>query len=323
MKEICEKCINEKPEERPTISEIIHDFIFCFLTDIYKDSSYLKTENCFVNILEKNIEFSENGCNDSEALYTLGLLYLKGIFIEKNVMKAFDYFVLASELNHPKAQVEVGIIYSNGFGDIKQDFDSAILYFNLAAIQNYSYGFFYLGSIQFFEKYQQKDINVGIHYYELAANLNNSEALLNLGLLYLENKIIKQDVQKAIKYLTQAANQGQVNAQYNLGILYINGLSVVQDIGKGIHYLLLASKQRFIKARFKLGVIYFEGKIVSRDVNKAIDFLIFASNRNYLDAQSYLGCIYYEGKYVKKIIMKLLNISLLQQIKKIQMLLEN
>ena len=183
-----EKCLNEDPTIRPSMSEVIYTFYVNFLSN-NKDK-----KNIYESLLKEN----------NYDLFILGLIYENGKYIERDINKAIHYYTLAANQNNSSAQFSLGLIYYlNQY--VKQDINKSIHYFSLAANQNNSKVQYNLGVIYEEGQYVTRDIDKAINYYTLAADQNHSNAQYNLGAIYYLNKYITCDINKAIHYFSLAA----------------------------------------------------------------------------------------------------------------------
>ena len=97
-----------------------------------------------------------------------------------------------AEQGDAEAQVNLGVMYSNGRG-VPQDYAAAVGWYRKAADQGYA------------------------------------SAQYNLGLMYDNGQGVPQDYAAAAGWYRKAADQGLAQAQYNLGAMYDNGQGVPQD----------------------------------------------------------------------------------------------
>ena len=293
------KCINKTVQNRPSISELIHEFISAFQSKTQIENLLAKYEEHFNNfeILNKITKNYRLNKDNPEILTDLGDFYCKGNYVAHDINKAIRYYLQAADLNYPKAQYNLGDVYY--FGKyIKQDITKAINYFILAAHQNNLYAQYNLGNIYYSGKYIRQDIEKAIYYFTLAANQNDPDAQYNLGIIYYSGNYIRQDIEKSIHYFTLAANSNVAEAQYNLGFIYDEGAYVMRDINKAILYYSMAADQGDPRATLNLGLLYHDRKYSTFDIKKSIKYLKLAANQNNPRAQFNLGIIYYEGRDV-------------------------
>ena len=287
--EICDKCSSDNLDERPSVQFLI-DY---FCTIIIENGIFSN------NLLNDFIFYAKQ--NNPLALTYLGIIYLNGEHVEKDIDKSIHYFTLASDLDEFHAQFNLGQIYFEKEFN-RYDIGKAIHYYTLSANKD-KYAQAKLGLILF----ENKKINEAIPYLSLAAKQNIPIAQANLGFLYFEGKKINRDINKAIYYLSSAAKNNDVLAQTTLGLIYSKGEYIERDINKAIYYFSRSANQKHSNAQFNLGQIYLKGKFIKRDINQSIHYLQLAADQGHLRALFYLGTIYYEGKYIKKDVNKAIN----------------
>src|SRR2546430_1670593 len=73
----------------------------------------------FYENLKDTQKEAENG--NKEAQFNLGVYYEKGIGIEKNEVKAFDWYQKAAENGVKEAQFNLGVYYEKGIGTEKDE----------------------------------------------------------------------------------------------------------------------------------------------------------------------------------------------------------
>ncbi len=122
----------------------------------------------------------------AEIAYLLGVWYQSGIEIEKDEVKAFEYYKQSAEKGYNKAQKNLASLYENGEGT-KKDLDKAFYWYNKAVENEYE------------------------------------EAQCNLGGCYLFGRGVEKDKDKAFEYYKQSAEKGYIKAQNDLGYLYVKG----------------------------------------------------------------------------------------------------
>ena len=120
-------------------------------------------------VSDQLISAAEKG--DAEACYTVGLAYLYGTDVVKDLSKAAYWFNLSAEKNYLPAIREMGILLASGEG-VETDLEKADEYLSRAA-----------------------------------DNLDPS-ALYHLGLLYELGSGVPKDLQKAVRMLAYAAEMG-------------------------------------------------------------------------------------------------------------------
>jgi len=127
------------------------------------------------------------GCRPRRCQSTinLGSCYVKGLGIEKNASKAFEWYLKAAEQNDPAAQYLVANRYFDGNG----------------VPQNNA---------------------KGIEFLEKSVNQEFVPAQYQLGEMYVTGQVLPKNEAKAVKILQKAANQGDADAQKLLAYLQQN-----------------------------------------------------------------------------------------------------
>lgn len=225
------------------------------------------------------------------ANYQLGINEYRGYYSGiPNYQKAFDYFRIAADKNHPSAYWQMGNMIKNGL-IYDNDYKAAISYFNkamelgnVAAIN--SLGIMYLNGIGV-----KKNENKALKLFEDAANKNYAYAYNNLA-NYFRNK----DQNKMIDYFLKSALLGESYACKELGIIYLNNNDYVNAYYYFNKALDSSIKERNIWAYYYLAkYFYLCGSIQNNlvnDINKAINY--FELSGELIDSLIQLLFIYYE-----------------------------
>nr|WP_243237422.1 FRG domain-containing protein [Heliobacterium chlorum] len=122
--------------------------------------------------------------NDPISLYNLGCMFYNGIGLEKNELKAFDYFLKSADFGYVDAQRVVGDRYY--YGDIVElNHNLAKKYYLPASKQGDKHSNYKLGVLKMFEK-DEKEVsyNASIDYFEKSITNENKHSLnVLIGLL--------------------------------------------------------------------------------------------------------------------------------------------
>jgi V8-like Glu-specific endopeptidase len=127
---------------------------------------------------------------ETEALYQLGILYIKGQSIPKDESKAYDYLCKAAEKGYPPAYTALGLWH---------------------------------------EQQRKQHLLKAINLYQQAANNKNVEGMRLLAILFLEEKEFPDKIGKALDLLKEASDNGDGEACYYLACLYDKGLHVTPN----------------------------------------------------------------------------------------------
>lgn len=117
--------------------------------------------------------------NDGEACFNLGILYMNGTGVNKNIEKSFDYFNKSAELNFPLGIHQIGAFYLEGLF-VEENYSKAIQYFKRACDLNCVVSLVTLANIYYNEKRDEESYML----MNKAAELGSKEAVE-----YLEDEV--------------------------------------------------------------------------------------------------------------------------------------
>lgn len=125
--------------------------------------------------------------DNNDAQYNLGILYQKGLGVEKNLKTAFIWYKRAAANGNTDAMYNLGIMYDQG----KVIYRSA------------------------------KDAT---KWWQKAAELGNAAAQFNIAVEYAYGRTLGKDVDKAIMWWKKSAKQGHNDSRTALYRVYSEGL---------------------------------------------------------------------------------------------------
>ena len=128
------------------------------------------------------------GDGDAEAQYLLGLMYSQGQGVAQDFYKAGKMYRLAGDQGHAGAQINLGSLFENCFGNGPCDSEEAA------------------------------------NWYRRAADQGNPIAQYDLGVMYGLGEGVAKNVWTAKILFRKAAEQGYTPAQYNLAVTYEHGM---------------------------------------------------------------------------------------------------
>ena len=185
----------------------------------------------YLKALEAWKQASEQG--DAEASYRIGLLYVKGEGVVRNIPDAVGMVFTAAKAGHLEAQYQLGRIYLSGAK----------------------------GGPNGPEGWAQA---IREHDLETAEE--------KLKLLFPNGIEVKQDPEQALYWLTAAAKSGKPEAQTLVAEMHRRGQGCSQDLEQAYQWYLRAAQQGFAAAEFGLGDIYYQGLGVPADHQVAADW---------------------------------------------------
>lgn len=210
--------------------------------------------------------------------YQIGLLYQKGLCIEKDIDRAMECYMKITDFSN--AQFALGELYHSQ----KKD-DEALKWSILAAKQGHIQALFLTGYL-----YRLKDnFEEAIKWYRLASDQDHITANYNLGIIFDRNN----EHEQALKYFTLAAEAGHANAQKELFFIYKDGLGTSVNIEKARHYCKLSATQNNLEALYLLGQSYQLDEPI--DYTLASKYYTLAVNQGYSSALINLGWLYDQG----------------------------
>lgn len=203
------------------------------------------------------MHLTRNG--DTNALYRLGIEYMKGEKVKPNIPEGFGYVKSSADQGNNRAQYHLALMYFGGLVIPKSYIE-------------------------------------GNKYLKLSADGGNREAQKHLGLSYMtQENLLKPDPQTGYKYLALSAEQrdadalayitsgaiedGDQHAQFRLAQICLKGEVVQQNIQQAIGLFQSSSNQGNPEATFELARIYLEGKVVQHDAQRGIAFLQLSASQ--------------------------------------------
>lgn len=144
----------------------------------FKAGNYEQALRSWLPIAEKD---------NADAQYNLGILYQKGLGVEKNPKTAFIWYKRASANGHSDAMYNLGIMYNKGRVVYRSPKDA-------------------------------------VKWWRKSAQLGNAEAQFNLGVEYFYGRKIGKDIPKALMWWKKSAGQGNRSARAALYQAYNEGL---------------------------------------------------------------------------------------------------
>lgn len=287
IQELLDKLVitNDKPQIQQPQPDIEADLALAL--QHMKQSQYAKA----LPLLEKAAEQ-----NHPVTLYQLGFCYEKGF---QDYIRAAKYYLLSAELGYANAQNSLGILYEKGLG-VDKDHTQAEKYYRLAAEQGYFRAEHNLGRC--YEKGigVDQDFPLAFKYFLSAASKEDAHALNSLGYFYEKGLGVDQDHPLAFKYYSRAAKKGYARAESNLGYCYEMGYGVAQNYTQAFSYYLLAAKKGNPIAQNSVGFFYRTGRAVTQNFIQALHFFHLAAKQDHARAKYNLGFCYYNGLGVDK-----------------------
>lgn len=201
----------------------------------------------------------------------LGVMYLEGQQVAKDIEKARKWLLLASSYGSRVADYNLGLMDSYGLSTplLKEDYVSAFRWFSKAAKLNLEQAYLALAQLYFQGKGVKQDYQKALTWYTKAADSGNEEAMAQTALLYSKNyssslprsiswlMLIlgiqqQENRQKAFYWMQRAAVRGYAPAQYNLAMMYEKGIGTKKNKTLAKRYFIASAEQRYMPAAEKI-----------------------------------------------------------------------
>jgi TPR repeat protein len=167
--------------------------------------------------------------------------------------------------NSMRLLFQLGRAYENA-----NNFTAAIVQFRKAAEQHYALAQYDLGVMYANSVGVLRDDQEAGGWFRKAADQGLPAAQHSLGLMYKDGRGLEKDDQQAVAWFRKAADQDNAKAQFDLGLMYANGLGVPRDYQQAVAWFRKAADQRLAAAQISLGVMYAKGQGVAMDDQQAI-----------------------------------------------------
>ena len=200
---------------------------------------------------------------DSDAQSKLGILYARGVGVNKDLTEAAKLFEQAARAGHAKAQVDLAAAYLLGNG-------------------------------------VDRNPTTAGHWYERAAKSENGQAQIELGMLKIRGVGCRQDIESGLNWIKKAAAQRHPayakQALNLLSRLEANPPKSGPDIGA----LKERAEKGELKAQLELAHRYETGGGLEVDFSSAHRWLDVAVSQGSASASHHLGGMLMAGRGLKK-----------------------
>jgi hypothetical protein len=194
-----------------------------------------------------------------DTLINLGWMHENGLGFKKDVRYAVDLYKDAAKLCCSTAMVNLGNVYERGVLTGQPDYDSAFM------------------------------------WYELAAKYGNLKGKFNHANCFHWGWGTKVDHDKAFKLFSELFELGYDGVEFYMGLYYQEGLAVEQDYGQAHHYYLIGAEKDDMYCCNQLGVLYAKGLGVEKNPQKALEYYKKAAELGDDLAYTNVGWMYESG----------------------------
>lgn len=178
----------------------------------YLGRMFLRGEGTEVSYAKAKIWF-ERGLKNGDALcqYGLGLMYIEGMGVPKNPLRAADYFAAAADQDLAVAQTAMGELFLD-----QNDVQAAWQYFDHAIRSGHITAFYYLAEMAEQGIGRDRHCGMAAAYYKMAAE--KAEVILS-SFVEANEAYDSGDLETALIEYMMAAEQGFENAQANVAYI--------------------------------------------------------------------------------------------------------
>ena len=207
----------------------------------------------------------------------IGDMYKNGLFVEKNLNKAFEYFEMGAEAGDAVAQYSLGRSYYLGESSAKITPEESkmlhkVVLDKVCAGDAYDDGGSYnAGDDDFFDD-ETSDLAQAFYWFNESAKQRYSLAQYSVGKCYYLGKGVEKDYREAVKWYSLAAAQGEYSACFYLGYCYSNGYGVTVDYVLSMEWYKKAAEKNSAAALCNIGYLYENGFGVKKDKKEAAKY---------------------------------------------------
>lgn len=271
----------------------IYNLGLCYLNGNGIEQNFTQAEKLF-------LDASNQGY--ARAKGALARLYLNdkcGLYDEQ---KAIDFLKQAADAQERVSAFQLADYYRNGVF-VEKDMSKAIQYYTIAATKGYLEAQKYLG--KYYKDVQAKTsnsvqgINNSVMWLTAAAEQGDADSMVELAEVYNGNGAQK-DCAKAFSYYFAAAEKQHVEATFQLGVCYRDGVGTEVNSAKAAEYFGRAAVMGHNNARNDLAVLYEKGEGVKRSQVHSTKLFMEAANSGHSIAQQNLAGKYARGEGVPR-----------------------
>jgi uncharacterized protein len=238
----------------------------------------------------------------SEGAHRLAIIYAQGLAgTPRDEVRALDLFHRAAAAGHTRAQINLGILYLRGLG-VQRDLVNARAWLEKAAASGDPQALYTLGRAMDEGSEQiAPDPVRAADLYRRAAEKGHVLAGLRYGLALSEGIGIKRDVAQAQKWLVQARDNGVPEAALAMGDMAArtpasrDKAANERTVQTAVSWYEVAAQGGVPSAQFKLANAYFSGVGVARDPMQAMLWYSRAAQQGLPQAQHALGIMLIGG----------------------------
>ena len=244
-------------------------------------------EQCKLAVLSHGTVSKESGCSSEDVRQLassghvfeqneMGMASMLVIGPEYSEKEALTWFERAAQHEYAPAQVNLAVMYMNGWG-VPANYAAALHWLYAAAGQGFPRAYFNLGILFLNGQGVRQDYAEAFRWFQKGADANDADAEANLGWLYDQGLGCPHNAATAVAWYRKAAAAGNALGENNLADMYLRGEGVRQDYSEAFRLFQKAAVEGLTSARIKLGYMYANGLGVKKDSETAYAWVLAAS----------------------------------------------
>lgn len=205
---------------------------------------------------------------DGKKQYDMAYYYHHGTYVEKNLVKAKEWYLLAATSEDTTVRNKIARLYEIGT-ILPKDDKKAFEHYRFSAEKGDAAAQGNLSVFYWQGRGVDKNLNAGVQWAEKAALQGHLKSKLNLGAFYNSTLDGEPDRNKALKWFRSAADQGSHLGSLETGKIYLK----LQQYEKAHKYLSESADLNNAEAMLLLAMIYAKGLGLPANQDKSIILL--------------------------------------------------
>jgi hypothetical protein len=222
--------------------------------------------------------------NDPDAKGKLGILFARGIGVQKDLEQASKLFEEAAKAGSVKAQSDLAAAYLMGRG-VERNPTTAGFWFEKAAKAGYAEAQIQYGLMKIQGTGCRQDIKIGLAWLKKASQQRHPEGAKQAKVLLERLRGNPPKIGTNIDALINRAKKNELEAQWELAQRYEFGKGVKVDFSEAIKWLDAASRQGFEAAAHRLGGMFMMGYGTEKNVQRGAAYWKLAAELGHSGAQ--------------------------------------
>ncbi|MBV8635632.1 MAG: SEL1-like repeat protein [Burkholderiaceae bacterium] len=237
--------------------------------------------------------------HDDDAENQIGIMYLLGKGVEKDVSKAVEWYRRAADQYNAAALNNLAYRYRYGSG-VDKDLAQARLLYTASAEAGFAEAQTTLGFLYSDGSEMPANYPLARYWDARAMMLGDAAGSMELGYLYEHGMGVERDLVKAWQLYKSSADDGDKVGQFDVALAYANGRGTPVDSALAVSWMEKSAAQGYASAKLELSDWYRYGNHVGRDAQKSIDLLRSAAEQGSAEAQRLLAHRFLDGEGVAK-----------------------